>query len=139
MLYTHATIITVDPARRIIEDGAIYVRGNIIADLDTTSILRRRYPLEREYDLSGHIVVPGLISTHTHTIQSLLRGTADNQALESWLEDVIRPLQRSMTAEEASVGVQLSVVEMLKSGTTCFLESMVCACVCFLVAPSGYR
>ncbi|KAF4226858.1 hypothetical protein CNMCM6805_003981 [Aspergillus fumigatiaffinis] len=144
MLYTHATIITVDPARRIIEDGAIYVRGNIIADLDATSILRRRYPLEREYDLSGHIVVPGLISTHTHTIQSLLRGTADNQALESWLEDVIRPLQRSMTAEEASVGVQLSVVEMLKSGTTCFLESMFLEHhdfneLCVVVRDSGIR
>ncbi|KAE8389072.1 hypothetical protein ETB97_009345 [Aspergillus alliaceus] len=144
MLYTHATIITVDPARRIIEDGAIYVRDNIIADLDATSVLRRRYPHEREYDLSGHVAIPGLISTHMHTIQALLRGTADNQVLGSWLEDIVRPLQYIMTAEEASVAVQLSVAEMLKSGTTCFLESMFLEHhdfdqLCRVVQDSGIR
>ncbi|KAA8649399.1 amidohydrolase family protein [Aspergillus tanneri] len=114
MLYTHATIVTVDPARRIIEDGAIYVQENIIADLDATS--------------------------------SLLRGTADKEALEPWLADVIRPLQRIMTTEEGSVAVQLSVAEMLKSGTTCFLESMFCSLehhdcdqLCRVVQDSGIR
>lgn len=129
MLYTHANIITVDSDRRIIEDGAIYLQGDIIKDLDKTSTLLAKYPQVLLYDLSGRIVIPGLISTHMHTVPKIdtgTGGTADNKELHSWLDDRIRPLQNAMTSEDAYVSVQLSVAEMLKSGTTCFLESMVC-------------
>ncbi|PLB44624.1 atrazine chlorohydrolase/guanine deaminase [Aspergillus steynii IBT 23096] len=144
MLYTHATIITVDSDRRIIEDGALNVQGNIIIDLNKSSILRAKYPHEGEYDLSGHIMIPGLISTHMHTVQTLIRGTADNKELHSWLDDRVRPLQNAMTSEDAYVSVQLSVAEMLKSGTTCFLESMFLSQhnfdgLCQVVQQSGIR
>ncbi|GIJ88215.1 hypothetical protein Asppvi_007133 [Aspergillus pseudoviridinutans] len=124
MLYTHATIITVDPSRRIIEDGAIHVVDELIADLGKTDILRAKYPTEEEYDLSGRIVIPGLVSTHMHTAQTLLRGTADDLELVSWLCERIWVLQGNFTAEDGYAAARLSIGEMLKSGTTCFLESM---------------
>ncbi|GFF27417.1 uncharacterized protein C1F8.04c [Aspergillus udagawae] len=124
MLYTHATIITVDPSRRIIEDGAIYVADDLIADLGKTDTLRAKYSTEEEYDLSGRIVIPGLISTHMHTAQTLLRGTADDLELVSWLCERIWVLQGNFTAEDGYAAARLSIGEMLKSGTTCFLESM---------------
>ncbi|KAF7176323.1 hypothetical protein CNMCM7691_002248 [Aspergillus felis] len=124
MLYTHATIITVDPSRRIIEDGAIHVVDEVIADLGKTDMLRAKYPTEEEYDLSGRIVIPGLISTHMHTAQTLLRGTADDLELVSWLCERIWVLQGNFTAEDGYAAARLSIGEMLKSGTTCFLESM---------------
>ncbi|KAF7160168.1 hypothetical protein CNMCM5623_005683 [Aspergillus felis] len=99
MLYTHATIITVDVARHIIEDGAIYVDKDTIADI-------------------------GLVSTHVHTVQAILRGTADGLHKEAWLSERIRPLQKGMTKGEAQASVNLAVAEMLKSGTTCFLECL---------------
>lgn len=139
MLYTHATIITVDSDRRIIEDGALYVQGSIIQDLGKSNVLRVRYPHEEEHDLSGHIVIPGLISTHMHTAQTLIRGTADNKELHSWLDDRIRPLLNAMTSEDAHVSVQLSVAEMLKSGTTCFLESMVCTAPLYFFRASEMK
>lgn len=70
------------------------------------------------------MVIQGLVSTHVHTIQILLRGTADSWDKEAWLAERIRPLQRSMTKEEAQVATTLTIAEMLKSGTTCFLECM---------------
>jgi cytosine/adenosine deaminase-related metal-dependent hydrolase len=73
MLYTNATIITVNSAREIILNGAILVQGTRIADIDKTSALQSKYPQEQVYDLTGHIVIPGLISTHMHTAQTLLR------------------------------------------------------------------
>lgn len=75
MLYTSATIVTVNKNRQIIVDGAILVKGALIVDIGKTKDLSSKYVNEETYDLSGHIVIPGLISTHVHTAQTLLRGT----------------------------------------------------------------
>lgn len=125
MLYTNATIITVDPTRRIISDGAIRVQDDRIADLGKTPDLQSKYPNDKTLDLSGHIVIPGLVSTHMHTAQTLLRGTADDLELVSWLCQRIWVLQGNFTAGDGYAAARLSIAEMLKSGTTCFLESMV--------------
>lgn len=135
MLYTNATIITVDSARRIIAAGAIRVTDDTIADIGNTSLLKKRYPHDEEHDLSGRIVIPGLISTHMHTAQTLLRGTADDLELVSWLCERIWVLQGTFTEADGYAAARLSIGEMLKSGTTCFLESMVselrwCAWIC---------
>ncbi|KAJ5129990.1 uncharacterized protein N7515_006029 [Penicillium bovifimosum] len=124
MLYTHATIVTVDASRRIITDGAIRVINDSIADIGKTNTLKEKYATNEECDLSGRIIIPGLISTHMHTAQTLLRGTADDLELVSWLCERIWVLQGNFTAEDGYAAARLSIGEMLKSGTTCFLESM---------------
>ena len=125
MLYTHATVVTVETSRRIITDGAIRVVGDVIEDIGKTYILKGKYAADEECDLSGRIIIPGLISTHMHTAQTLLRGTADDLELVSWLCERIWVLQGNFTAEDGYAAARLSIGEMLKSGTTCFLESMV--------------
>lgn len=130
MLYTNATIVTVDPSRRVIGDGALRLENDKIADLGKTDQLRVKYPGEKEYDLSGRIVIPGLISTHMHTAQTLLRGTADDLELVSWLCERIWVLQGNFTEADGYAAARLSIGEMLKSGTTCFLESMVGSIPC---------
>lgn len=125
MLYTHATIITVDGTRRIVDDGAIRVQGDLIADIGKSAVLKDRYPEDDEHDLSGRIIIPGLVSTHMHTAQTLLRGTADDLELVSWLCERIWVLQGNFTEADGYAAARLSIGEMLKSGTTCFLESMV--------------
>ncbi|KAI9825603.1 MAG: hypothetical protein M1819_000499 [Sarea resinae] len=124
MLYTHATIITVDKSRRIIDDGAIQVEYNRITDIGKTETLKGKYPDEEECDLTGRIIVPGLVSTHIHTAQTLIRGAADDLELVSWLCERIWVLQGNFTPEDGYAAARLSIGEMLKSGTTCFLESM---------------
>ena len=74
MLYTHATIVTVNSGREIILDGGILVRDDKIADIGKTATLIAKYPSEETVDLTGRIIIPGLISTHMHTAQTLLRG-----------------------------------------------------------------
>jgi cytosine/adenosine deaminase-related metal-dependent hydrolase len=125
MLFTHATVVTVDASRRIINDGAIRVVEDTIRDIGKSGILKGKYPEDEECDLSGRIIIPGLISTHMHTAQTLLRGTADDLELVSWLCERIWVLQGNFTAEDGYAAARLSIGEMLKSGTTCFLESMV--------------
>ncbi|CAG8935582.1 unnamed protein product [Penicillium salamii] len=124
MLYTNATIVTVDASRRIITEGAIRVVGDTISDIGKAEKLKMVYPNDEEFDLSGRIIIPGLISTHMHTAQTLLRGTADDLELVSWLCERIWVLQGNFTADDGYAAARLSIGEMLKSGTTCFLESM---------------
>jgi cytosine/adenosine deaminase-related metal-dependent hydrolase len=74
MLYLHATIITVNPDRDIFLDGAILVKGDKIADIGKAKDLIEKYHNEESVNLTGRIIIPGLISTHMHTAQTLLRG-----------------------------------------------------------------
>ena len=124
MLYTRATVITVNSNRDIIADGALFVRQGKIADIGKTADLVKRYSDEQKVDLEGRIIIPGLVNSHMHTAQTLLRGTADDLELVSWLCERIWPLQGNFTPEDGYAAARLSIAEMLKSGTTCFLESM---------------
>lgn len=127
MLYINATILTVNSSREIIANGALYIHDSVIKDIGKTPTLLSRYPFEDTYNLSGHIVMPGLVCTHLHTVQTLFRGTADNLPLREWLYQRILPLQRALTKQDAAAAVRLTIAELLKNGTTCFLESMVSA------------
>ncbi len=74
MLYLHATIVTVNPDRDVILDGAILVKGDKIADIGKSEALLMKHTNEEHVDLTGRIIIPGLITTHMHTAQTLLRG-----------------------------------------------------------------
>ena len=129
-LYQHATIITVNKTREIILDGAILVTGSRIALIDksTAVVQHPDFPKDdssvRTVDLSGKIVIPGLINTHCHTIQSLLRGLAEDLWLHPWMCDAIWPLEASYVADDGYHAARLTIAELLKGGTTCFLEAM---------------
>ncbi|PQE28141.1 guanine deaminase protein [Rutstroemia sp. NJR-2017a BBW] len=74
MLYTHATLITVNPTRDILLDGALLIRNSTIASIGKSTDLIEQYAgTEEVVDLEGRIIIPGLICTHMHTAQTLLR------------------------------------------------------------------
>ncbi|KAK5124906.1 hypothetical protein LTR85_001096 [Meristemomyces frigidus] len=125
-LYTNATIITVNPDRDIILDGAILVTGSYITAIGKTSDVLddlKQKPVE-QIDLRDRIVIPGLINTHAHLAQSLLRGLAEDLDLHAWLCNAIWPLEAAFEGDDGYVGAKLTIAEMLLSGTTCFLEAM---------------
>ncbi|PMD29125.1 5-methylthioadenosine/S-adenosylhomocysteine deaminase n1 [Hyaloscypha variabilis F] len=124
--YKHATIITINPNREVILDGAILVTGSRIVGVGKTSNFPPSFlpPNTKTISLSGRILLPGLINTHSHLAQSLLRGLAEDLPLHSWLCDAIWPLEASYAEDDGYVAARLTIAEMLKSGTTCFLESM---------------
>jgi len=127
MIFTHATILTMNPTREIIEDGAILTRGKHIEAVGKTDELVAAHPGEETTDLSGHIVLPGLIDTHVHTAQCMLRGISECGAVgefSNWLFGRIFPLQGSYSEDDARASASLCVLEMLKSGTTGFIECL---------------
>jgi 5-methylthioadenosine/S-adenosylhomocysteine deaminase len=70
----------------------------------------------------GKLFMPGLVNTHGHAAMSLLRGIGDDLALQVWLQEKMWPLEGRFTAKDVRVGTELSVLEMLKSGTTSFVD-----------------
>lgn len=128
-LYQHATIITVNKKREIILDGAILVVGNRIALIDKYSAVTAnpeflRDQEVRKVDLAGKIIIPGLINTHCHTVQSLLRGLAEDLWLHPWMCDAIWPLEAAYDTDDGYHAARLTIAELLKGGTTTFLEAM---------------
>ena len=73
-------------------------------------------------DGTDKAIIPGFINTHTHASMTLFRGYGDDMPLMTWLEDYIWPVEAQMTAHDVYVGARLACLEMLRSGTTCFLD-----------------
>ncbi|KAL4862691.1 hypothetical protein BDV12DRAFT_190246 [Aspergillus spectabilis] len=74
---------------------------------------------------TGQIIIPGLINIHAHLVQSLLRGLAKDLPLHNWLCDAIWPLESSYEGRDGYHAARLTITEMLKTGTTTFLDPMI--------------
>jgi len=116
-------IIPVVPENRILKDCAIAVhQGRILALLPQTEAARRYSPARVE-NLHEHIVTPGLINAHGHAAMTLLRGYADDHALNDWLTQHIWPAEKQWVDEQfVRDGTELAIAEMIKSGTSCFTD-----------------
>ncbi len=74
-----------------------------------------------EIDASDKLVMPGLINAHTHAYMTIHRNYADDMAFFEWLDRVQR-VEDDMTEEDVYWTTLLAVIEMLRSGTTCFVD-----------------
>lgn len=118
-------IITMDRERRIIKNGAVAIEDGFIVDVGKREKLDNEYKVYADILISAErdIVLPGLINTHVHLAQGLLRACADYLSLIDWLKDRVWPLQGNYTKKEALASAKLVALEMIKSGTTTFLET----------------
>lgn len=124
MLLKNATIITMNPTRDILRDGAIAINEQRIVGIGKTETLLAQYQDEDVLDVQDKLIIPGLIDTHVHVVQALICGCADNMALIQWLCERVWVFQGNFTQDDGYVSARLCIAEMLKSGTTTFLESM---------------
>jgi len=118
MLVKHATVlVTMDEARREIRDGGLYLEDNRIVAVGSTDSL----PTEADeiLDMSGQLVVPGLINTHHHMYQSLTRAVpaAQNAELFGWLSNLY-PMWAHLTPEMIEVSTLTAMAELMLSGCT---------------------
>ncbi len=123
LLITARYVVTMDAQRRLIEDGAVAVRGDRIAAVGPREELEKRFQPKRILRRPESLIAPGLINTHTHAAMSLFRGIADDLRLQDWLEKYIFPAEaKNVTADFARWGTRLACAEMLLSGTTTFTD-----------------
>jgi 5-methylthioadenosine/S-adenosylhomocysteine deaminase len=122
-IWTGRYVVTMDPQRRLIENGAIAIRGERLLAVGPKSEIEQRYQARQRLDRPDAILAPGLIDTHTHAAMSLFRGIADDLRLQDWLEHYIFPAEaRNVTPDFVRWGTRLGCLEMLLSGTTTFTD-----------------
>jgi 5-methylthioadenosine/S-adenosylhomocysteine deaminase len=122
-IWTARYVITMDADRRVIEDGAVAIRGERIVAVAARPEIERRYSAAQRLDRPEALIAPGLINTHAHAPMSLLRGVADDLRLQDWLERFIFPAEaKNVTADFVRWGTRLACLEMLLSGTTAYAD-----------------
>ncbi len=116
-------VITEDPARPVIENGAVAVAGDRIVGVGTRAEIDARFQAKQRLDRPQAILAPGLINTHTHAAMSLFRGIADDLRLQDWLEKYIFPAEaKNVSPDFVRWGTRLGCLEMLLGGTTTFTD-----------------
>lgn len=106
-----------------VEKLDILIDGDEIADLvpKNSEYLIEDRDLE-VYDLSGKLIVPGFINTHTHSPMSYFRGVADDLTFDDWLFNNMLPRENFLGSELSYYGSLVSILEMLSNGITTFVD-----------------
>jgi 5-methylthioadenosine/S-adenosylhomocysteine deaminase len=123
LIISNGTVVTMDPGGRVLERGAVAIQGRDIVAVDTVDAVTASFSAPSTIDAAGHIVMPGLVNTHTHAPMVLYRGLADDLALMEWLQKYIFPAEaRTVTPEFVRAGTRLAALEMIQSGTTAYAD-----------------
>ena len=101
----------------IIRKADLYVEGNRIVSIDEEP---EGFQAEKIIEGKDRLAIPGLINCHTHSYMSFMRNVADDLSFMDWLFGTIDPIEQKMTDEDTYWGACLAIIEMMKSGTTCF-------------------
>jgi 5-methylthioadenosine/S-adenosylhomocysteine deaminase len=117
------TVVTMDGARRVIENGGVAIKGGRIVAVADTGEIDRKYAAREVINAGGKVVIPGLINGHTHVPMTLFRGIADDLDLREWLTKYIFPAEaKNVTEDFVRVGARLGLAEMIRSGTTTYCD-----------------
>ncbi|MFO0682938.1 MAG: 5'-deoxyadenosine deaminase [Sandaracinus sp.] len=111
------TVVTMDPARRV-------VRGDVLVQNGAITAIGRlpAHTRARSLDATGCVVLPGLVQAHVHLCQALFRGMADDLPLMEWLRRRIWPLEAAHDGRSNGASARLGLYEMMRAGTTTILD-----------------
>lgn len=118
-------VVTMDADRHVLRDGAVAIKGSRIAAVGQSAEVSAGVHAAEIIDGSGFVMTPGMVNTHIHvTGEPLTRGfVPDDTPFEANVFQWLCPLYSVHTDEEERLSAQLAAAEMLKSGTTTFLEA----------------
>ena len=119
---THLCAVTMNPDRDIIEDACICIEGDRIVAVCPTAEMPEPFRTAEHVDCSGKVVVPGMINTHTHLFQTLLKGLGDDMDLKKWFSCMTGPAAVHLTTEDMATAALHGCVESLMSGVTTLVE-----------------
>ncbi len=135
VLLSGGTLVTMDPDRRVIEDGGLLVVDDRIVAVGERAAIEAEAavllstppaacaPIER-IDCSRQLIVPGFVNTHTHLFQGLLKGPGDDRPLYRWLREITVPAGAALTEEDCEAAAALGAVEAIRSGATTIVDFM---------------
>src|SRR5215813_4153630 len=123
LLVLGGTMVTMDPERRVIEDGGLAIAGGRILAVGPRADIEKQFVAPERLDANGRLVIPGLINGHTHIPMTLFRGLADDLDLQDWLTKYIFPAEaKNVTEDFVRAGTRLGLAEMIRGGTTTYCD-----------------
>ena len=111
-------LLTQDDDRRVLENAALGIDGGRIVALGYSQDVTAAWQAREILDLSGMLVMPGLVNAHTHAAMTFLRGLADDMPLMDWLQQKIFPVEQGLTPDLVRLGSLLGFAEMLREATS---------------------
>lgn len=111
-----------DPEFELAEGRSILIRDGKIEAVDTAERLEEKYTWKEEMDGSGCIYMPGLVDSHMHTGQQLLRGNVLDEMPMIWTR-IMLPYESTLTPERMRLSARMAAVEMIHAGTTGFIDA----------------
>lgn len=121
---TCATLITMDPERRILRDGAVVIRKDRIAWVGLQRALPGEFALAPRQDFPGHVLVPGFVNLHVHATLSILRGIVDDRGTAPAYSPNV-PQGVFLSPEDCYLYSLLGGAEALCFGTTCIVDNYI--------------
>jgi 5-methylthioadenosine/S-adenosylhomocysteine deaminase len=123
LLVSGGIVVTMDGARRILQDGSVDVRADSIVAVGPRDEIEARYQAAQTIDAHGALVVPGFINGHTHVPMTLFRGLHDDVTLNDWLYKYIFPAEAKNVNEQfVRWGTRLAAAEQIRAGVTTFAD-----------------
>ena len=113
----NALVVLPEGAEDVIRETSLYIEGDKIKGIGSAPT---GFSRDKVIDGTDKLVIPGLINCHTHSYMSFMRNVADDLSFMDWLFGKIDPIEQKMTDEDTYWGANLAIIEMMKSGTTCF-------------------
>lgn len=107
---------------QLLWNGAVAVdKGRILA-VGADEELRRRFTPAQTIEASEQLVMPGLINTHMHLFGAFARGLVNDLSFTPWIQKKFYVTSRGLNPDNYFLGTQFTSLEMLKTGTTAFLD-----------------
>jgi 5-methylthioadenosine/S-adenosylhomocysteine deaminase len=112
-----------DAGYRVYDRGLVAIAGDRIVEVGDMAVLGPRYTAKQVVDSRGMVTIPGLLNLHAHSSMIMLRGLADDYVVEDWFRK-LGPLHMKYDPRPGirDVGNELACLEMLRRGTTTFVE-----------------
>jgi len=112
-------VVTMDPHRRVIQDGAIAITEDRIVKVGTTDEVTRSVQSRRTVAANRKAILPGLIDAHAHAGHSLMKTIGAHLAAPDWLRMIENVYFRATTPEYWYADGMLAALEKLRFGITC--------------------
>jgi 5-methylthioadenosine/S-adenosylhomocysteine deaminase len=125
LLILGGTIVTGRADGLVVSSGGIAVSNGSIVEVGPREGVAATYTSGRTIDAAGMLVFPGLVDTHTHLYQTLLKGLGDDLPLMAWLDACTLPSIPHLTPRMCYVAAALGCIESLRSGCTTIFDYMV--------------
>jgi cytosine/adenosine deaminase-related metal-dependent hydrolase len=115
-------IITMDSKRRIIDNGAVAIRGNTIAAVGKTNEIKSEYTARKTISAKDKLIIPGLVDAHIHTHHSLTKGMIDDIPCNPWCDQAFAFCFANLDPESYYISALITCLQMMRTGTTSYVE-----------------